>query len=124
MDSASRNRKRILIFLIIPILAVVPFFTDDFILRIISAFILIIYSAFIIFLRDSSRTDEHFDEAFAHNYDKTDFNSRVMETDEGEEFKIISPNKTIEVRKSTEIISKLDNLDKNIIIIFTYFIIK
>lgn len=111
MDSASRNRKRILIFLIIPILAVVPFFTDDFILRIISAFILIIYSAFIIFLRDSSRTDEHFDEAFAHNYDKTDFNSRVMETDEGEEFKIISPNKTIEVRKSTEIIG--GNLSNN-----------
>jgi len=111
MDSASRNRKRILIFLIIPILAVVPFFTDDFILRIISAFILIIYSSFIIFLRDSSRTDEHFDEAFAHNYDKTDFNSRVMETDEGEEFKIISPNKTIEVRKSTEIIG--GNLSNN-----------
>ncbi|MBU0474866.1 MAG: GAF domain-containing protein [Bacteroidetes bacterium] len=107
MDSASRNRKRILIFSIIPILAVVPFFTEDFILRLISSVMLIIYSAFIIFLRDSSRTDAHFDEAFSNesnNYDKTDYNSRKMEADEGEEFKIISPNKTIEVRKSSEFI--------------------
>ena len=69
MDTASRNKKRILIFSIIPFLAAVPFFTEDLILRIISASILVIYSAFIIFLRDSSRVDESFDETLAPDID-------------------------------------------------------
>jgi len=110
MDSVNRNRKRILIFLVIPLFALVPFFTDDFILRAISSLLLVIYSAFIIFLRDSSRSDEHFDEVFAeNNNDKTNFSSNIFEADEGEEFKIISPNKTIEVLKSTEIKGRISN---------------
>jgi len=110
MDSASRNRKRILIFSVIPVLAMVPFFTDDFTLRIISFLILVVYAAFIIFLRDFSRIDNHFDEAFSKSsnnssdYDKTDIQSRTLDPDEDEGFKIISPNKTIEVRKSTDYI--------------------
>ena len=108
MDSASRNKKRILIFSIIPFLAAVPFFTDDFILRLISAIVLVTYSAFIIFLRDSSRADEQFEEAFSQDQapiENNQYNENEIETDEGEDFKIISPNKKIEVMKSSDFTS-------------------
>ncbi len=105
MDTASRNKKRILIFSIIPLLAAVPFFTEDFILRLISAIILVIYSAFIIFLRDSSRVEESFDETLApdtNSYSTTLPSDGSMDLNEGEDFKIVSPNKNIEVLKSDE----------------------
>ena len=105
MDSASRNRKRVLIFLVIPLLAVVPFFTEDLILRIISAVILVVYSAFIIFLRDSSKTNDHFAEAFSQDTttENTPYNSdESFETDDGEDFKIVSPNKNIEVKRGSD----------------------
>jgi diguanylate cyclase (GGDEF)-like protein len=107
MDNASRNRKRILIFSVIPLLASVPFFTDDFILRIISASILVIYSAFIIFLRDSSRSDEKFEAAFTENDDVPINSQTKMEPDDGEGFEIISPNKDIEIVPSHEFSPKM-----------------
>ena len=61
MDFKSRNKKRLLSFLIIPLLAVVPIISDDFILKTIAASILIIYVGFIIFLRDSVRIDNFFE---------------------------------------------------------------
>jgi diguanylate cyclase (GGDEF)-like protein len=105
MDTASRNRKRVLIFSIIPLLAAVPFFTEDFILRLISAIILVVYSAFIIFLRDSSRANEKIAIKLAPN--ETDYPNyktpeRKVEVDDGEEFKIISSNKKVEVVSSAE----------------------
>jgi diguanylate cyclase (GGDEF)-like protein len=108
MDTASRNKKRILIFSIIPLLAAVPFFTEDFILRLISAIILVVYSAFIIFLRDSSRVNSGFDETLAP--DENDLQNytapeREIDLDDGEDFKIVSPNKKIEVLKSSEFTS-------------------
>jgi diguanylate cyclase (GGDEF)-like protein len=102
MDSSSRNKKRILIFSVIPILAAVQFFTEDFILRLISAVILVVYSAFIIFLRDSSRADDHFDEAFSQDessYNDDTSREKTIEIDEGEGFEIVSPNKDVEVMK-------------------------
>jgi len=111
MDTASRNKKRILIFSIIPLLAAVPFFTEDIILRIISASILVIYSAFIIFLRDSSRVDESFDETLAPDidYPTPSGEEKNIELDHGEDFKIVSPNKNIEVLKSNEYSSSMIN---------------
>jgi diguanylate cyclase (GGDEF)-like protein len=108
MDTASRNKKRILIFSIIPLLAAVPFFTEDFILRLIFAIILVVYSAFIIFLRDSSRVNSGFDETLAP--DENDLQNytapeREIDLDDGEDFKIVSPNKKIEVLKSSEFTS-------------------
>jgi len=105
MDTASRNRKRVLIFSIIPLLAAVPFFTEDFILRLISAIILVVYSAFIIFLRDSSRANNDFDVKLASDEDNSSnykTPEREVELDDGEDFKIISPNKKIEVITSSE----------------------
>ncbi|MCF6268613.1 MAG: GAF domain-containing protein [Melioribacteraceae bacterium] len=112
MDTASRNRKRILIFSIIPLLAAVPFFTEDFVLRLISAVILVIYSGFIIFLRDSSRVDETFDETLAtdtNNYSDAPLAERSLDLDDGEGFKIVSPNKNIEVLKSNEYSTGISN---------------
>ncbi len=105
MDNASRNKKRILIFSIIPFLVAVPFFTGDFILRLISAIVLVTYSAFIIFLRDSSRADEQFDEAFAtenSTITSNQYSSDEIETDEGEGFTIISPNKSREILTASD----------------------
>ena len=112
MDTASRNKKRILIFSIIPLLAAVPFFTEDFILRLISSVILVIYSAFIIFLRDRSSTDESFDESLApdeNDYSDTSSQDRSLDLDDGEGFTIVSPNKNIEVIKSNEYSSSMVN---------------
>jgi len=49
----DKNKKRILIFLVIPLLLAISLFIEDFTLKIISGLILIIYVGFIIFLRDS-----------------------------------------------------------------------
>jgi diguanylate cyclase (GGDEF)-like protein len=51
----KRQRKRILIFLVIPILAAGLFFSDDITIRLIIIALLVVYVAFIIFLRDSVR---------------------------------------------------------------------
>src|SRR3989339_1311319 len=100
MGITEKIRKRIFIFLFIPILVVIPFFTDDLILKIISGFILLVYSGFIIFLRDSLKSNlietdidlqsSLFEEDNANELDK-------YETDAGEDFKIISQTKNIEV---------------------------
>ena len=50
-----RQRKRILIFLLVPVLAAILFITDDLLIRVITIILIIIYVAFIIFLRDSVR---------------------------------------------------------------------
>ncbi|MCL6494663.1 MAG: GAF domain-containing protein [Ignavibacterium sp.] len=56
----KRQRKRLLIFLIVPVLAAVLFFTDDLLIRVITIALMVIYVAFIIFLRDSIRFDGKF----------------------------------------------------------------
>ena len=99
MGFKNRNRKRILIFLVIPILSAIPFFTEDLILRIITAAIMVIYVAFIIFLRDSVRMDDPFEqreiEDTADEGEKPGLDA--YDTDMGEDFKIISNQKKIEV---------------------------
>lgn len=98
MGLSDKYKKRILIFLLIPILIVILSLTEDFLLRIVAGLILLIYVGFIIFLRDSkSETSE----VNYNSYD--DKNSIAAETktiykpDDGEEFKIISPVKNIEI---------------------------
>jgi len=96
MGVPEKIRKRIFIFLFIPILVVIPFFTDDLTLKIISGVILLVYAGFIIFLRDSMRSgavdtdidlqSDLFEEEDAIVKDR-------YETDAGEDFKIISPTK-------------------------------
>jgi diguanylate cyclase (GGDEF)-like protein len=102
MGSLEKIKKRIFIFLLIPILVAIPFFTDDIILRAISAAVLVIYAAFIIFLRDSLKSDtlesdRESQPDFFNNSDYVPRERERFETDAGEDFKIISPAKNIEV---------------------------
>lgn len=103
MGISIRNRKRILIYLIIPVLLIVPIFVDDLIIRIIAAALLAIYAGFIIFLRDSVR-DESYDELLKETEPHDTTNSvpeadsrKSYDVDEGEDFKILSNSKKVEV---------------------------
>jgi diguanylate cyclase (GGDEF)-like protein len=94
----QRQKKRILIFLLVPILAAILFITDDIVIRIITIFLIVIYVAFIIFLRDSLRfnrgdfiSDSADDDLIQDDYDYTS-TSEVNES-----FQIISKNKNVEV---------------------------
>ncbi len=92
----KRQRKRFLIFLVVPILAAVLLLADDLTVRIIALALIIIYVAFIIFLRDSLK--------FQGNYIGSDYNDADIEEDydfssKGYEdsFKIVSKNVNPEV---------------------------
>jgi diguanylate cyclase (GGDEF)-like protein len=91
----NRQRKRILIFLVIPILAAGLFISNDLTIRLIIIALLVIYVAFIIFLRDSVR--------FSGGYSISESEDTVPETissqhSEAEEsFRIVSKNKNIDV---------------------------
>lgn len=89
-----RQRNRIIIFLIAIILTAVLFFTDDFIIRIVTLSLILIYVAFIIFLRDSLK--------FKNSFNAEDIDDTFDETESAQEnyddsFKIISKTKTVEV---------------------------
>lgn len=100
MGLSSKYKKRILIFMLIPILLTILFLSDDFLTRIITSVILVIYIGFIIFLRDSSsrraETEPDVPEPEPLTDDKSEAD-QSYQTDEGEEFKIVSPVKNIEV---------------------------
>lgn len=90
-----RQRKRLLIFLLVPLLAAILFITDDLIIRVITIILMIIYVAFIIFLRDSIR----FDGKYSINEDEElddQFNSPPP-SEMDESFKIISKSKNVDV---------------------------
>ncbi len=88
-----RQKKRILIFLLVPVLAVILFITDDLLIRVITIILIVIYVAFIIFLRDSVR--------FQGGYsisEEEDVESLATSSSEYEEsFKIVSKTKDVEV---------------------------
>jgi len=117
MGVTEKIRKRIFIFLFIPILVVIPFFTDDLTLKVISGVILLIYAGFIIFLRDSMRSSavdndvdlqsELFEEDDAIVKDR-------YETDAGEDFKIISQTKNIEVITADNFSSNIGRGNKDL----------
>lgn len=117
MGITEKIRKRIFIFLFIPILVVIPFFTDDLTLKIISGIILLVYAGFIIFLRDSMKSNsietdidlqsDLFEEDNANEPDR-------YETDAGEDFKIISPTKNIEVITADNFASGINRGNKDL----------
>ena len=93
----QRQKKRLLIFLVIPLLAALLFFTEDSVIRIIILGLIVIYVAFIIFLRDSIR----FEGPYVSNEDRTEEASVDIEnkptTDYDESFEIVSKNKKLEI---------------------------
>jgi len=90
-----RQRKRLLIFLLVPLLAAILFITDDLIIRVITIILMIIYVAFIIFLRDSIR----FDGKYSINEDEEldDQFSAPSASEMDESFKIISKTNNVDV---------------------------
>lgn len=98
---SARDKKRILIFSIIPLLAIIPLISEDIIIKSIAAGILIIYVGFIIFLRDSVRAKDILDED-----DELDTESDLIlkktegedfDTDVGESIKIVNKKKAVDV---------------------------
>jgi len=94
----KRQRNRIIIFLLVPIIASLSFLTDDIFIRIILIFFLLIYVGFIIFLRDSFRMDRKFD---IDEIDQVDIPTDSLGVDEDGGFEIISKTKNIETIKSS-----------------------
>ena len=90
-----RQRKRVLIFLIVPVLAAILFLTDDLFIRVITLALIIIYVAFIIFLRDSVRFDGRYSINVREESDEDLMSPPPLEHDDS--FKIISKNQNVEV---------------------------
>ncbi|MCW8810497.1 MAG: GAF domain-containing protein [Ignavibacteriaceae bacterium] len=91
----KRQRKRILIFLVIPILAAGLFISNDLIIRLIIIALLVIYVAFIIFLRDSVRFSGGYSISEAEDTIPESVSSQHSEAEES--FRIVSKNKNIDV---------------------------
>ena len=91
----NRQRKRILIFLVIPILASGLFFSDDSTVRLIIIALLVIYVAFIIFLRDSVRFSGGY--SISESAETISEPSSAPHLDQEESFKIVSKNKKVDV---------------------------
>jgi len=95
----QRQKKRIFIFLVFPVLLAVLLYVDDSIIKGIISLLMLIYVAAIVFLRDVFSKDIFFEppaDSAEENpivSDPADF----IKPDEGEEFKIISPTKKIEI---------------------------
>jgi diguanylate cyclase (GGDEF)-like protein len=91
----KRQRKRILIFLVIPVLAAGLFFSDDLTIRLIIIALIVVYVAFIIFLRDSVR--------FSGGYSISDAEESISDapatttSDYEESFKIVSKSNNVDV---------------------------
>lgn len=91
-----RQRRRFLIFLVVPLLAGVLLLADDLTVRIIALALIIIYVAFIIFLRDSLKFQgTYIDERYDDDLLDSDLQSDVKSHDDS--FKIISKSINPEV---------------------------
>ena len=91
----KRQKKRILIFLLVPVLAAILFITDDLLIRVITIAVIIIYVAFIIFLRDSVRFDGRYS---INEKDEIDEDYSIAPvSDHDESFKIVSKTSKVEV---------------------------
>ena len=91
----KRHKKRVLIFLIVPILAIILFITDDLLIRVITIAVIVIYVAFIIFLRDSVRFDGRY--SINEKDDLEDDYNIPPVSDHDESFKIVSKVSKVEV---------------------------
>lgn len=100
-------KKRLLFFLVIPLVLIVPIITDDIVLKIISAIIIIIYTGFIIFFRDSFKMKESTEDedVLLNDYSVTNqsVSTNQHDTNPDESFSIVSPNKTIEIQRDGDI---------------------
>jgi diguanylate cyclase (GGDEF)-like protein len=92
-----RQRKRIYIFLLIPVLAAVLFITDDLTIKLITLALLVIYVAFIIFLRDSIRFSGGYSIPESDETTTEEYSPSATTSEYEESFKIVSKSKDVEV---------------------------
>jgi len=92
-----RQKKRVLIFLLVPVLAAFLFITDDLLIRVIIITLIIIYVAFIIFLRDSVR----FQGGYSISEDEGEQYAAPPSPEFEESFRIISKTKDVDVITET-----------------------
>jgi diguanylate cyclase (GGDEF)-like protein len=104
----DKLKKRILIFLVVPVLAALLFFINDPFLKVATIVLIVIYVGFIIFLRDSVRTEE--EPSVAPNLE---IDPPSYEPDLGESIKIVSPNKNLEVITAENYIPEINVGKKN-----------
>ena len=91
----KRQRKRILIFLVIPVLAAGLFFSDDLTIRLIIIGLIVVYVAFIIFLRDSVRFSGGY--SISETVDAVAESASTPRSEMEESFKIVSKNRKVDV---------------------------
>ncbi|HVO73949.1 MAG TPA: GAF domain-containing protein, partial [Ignavibacteriaceae bacterium] len=91
-----RQKRRLLIFLVVPLLAGILFITDDLIMRIIILSLILIYVAFIIFLRDSIHLDNYFSKDIIEGEPEERIEPEINRNYD-DSFEIISKNKSVEV---------------------------
>ncbi len=89
--------KRLYVFLFFLFILLLILITKDIIIKIILGALLLIYTAFIIFLRGSIRIDRKYD---IDEIDGGQLPADSYISDSDEDFKIISPNKNLEIVKS------------------------
>ncbi|MDP4173165.1 MAG: GAF domain-containing protein [Bacteroidota bacterium] len=104
----DKLKKRILIFLVVPVLAALLFFINDPFLKVATIVLIVIYVGFIIFLRDSVRSEE--EPAAAPNLE---IDPPSYEPDLGESIKIVSSNKNLEVITAENYIPEINVGKKN-----------
>ena len=92
-----RQKKRILIFLLVPVLAAFLFITEDLLIRVIIITLIIIYVAFIIFLRDSVR----FQGGYSISEEEGEQYAAPPSSEFEESFRIISKTKDVDVIKGS-----------------------
>lgn len=92
-----KQRKRIIIFLLVPFLAAILFFSEDLLIRIIIVTVLVVYVAFIIFLRDASNYTAEYQSEEEKATEENTSQRAIPETDFNESFQIVSKNKNLEV---------------------------
>ncbi len=105
-----KQKRRIAIFLLVPILAAILFITEDVVIRIITIALMVIYVAFIIFLRDSVKSEEGYEPS--EDYDEQP--SEEIEdqpSDFEESFEIVSKKSNLDVITSDNY-SPISNVNK------------
>ncbi len=109
-----RQKKRILIFLLVPVLAAILFITDDLLIRVITIAVIVIYVAFIIFLRDSVRFDGRYSISEKDELDDDLLTPAPAEHDES--FKIISKTSKVEVITAENYTPEISRVPKTTLI--------
>lgn len=91
-----KQRRRLLIFLVVPVLAAVLLLADDITVRVIALALIIIYVAFIIFLRDSLKFQGNYiNYDYDEKFENDAYDSEIKSTEDS--FKIVSKNTNPEI---------------------------